>query len=249
MQQYTSPLRLIFASCANGTMLFMCCHRMCVYLSVCLLQCGIAPERLNVLSVCVYSNTAMSCQFSRCVLLYNVVPAKQICHEYVVKQTVKPTSSECYILGKQLPQHDAEAVDIELDGAWSVDVSPVLRWNVSDSATLWPAVCFGRGIQSPLSKTKVTYLKPHTAPGFHRFVLFYSKPSDEPTYSNLASLSLQKFCSLNSSYVIVHSCIHIMGQSAILQIDRLIDRSISVIIFLNRDEMLYIPVLIYLKVN
>ena len=40
----------------------------------------------------------------------------------------------------------------------SVDVSPVLRWNVGDGAALRSAVCLDAGKTTPLGQTEVAYL-------------------------------------------------------------------------------------------
>ena len=63
-----------------------------------------------------------------------------------------------YFFTKQFPQHDAKAIDIELHASVSVDMFPVLRRNVSNSATLRSTVCLCCGILSPFGQAKVTDL-------------------------------------------------------------------------------------------
>ena len=67
-------------------------------------------------------------------------------------------SDKWYFFSQQLPEHDAEAVDIKLNSSWRVDVIPVLRWNVSDRASLWPTTCLRRRVLTPLGQPKITYL-------------------------------------------------------------------------------------------
>ena len=70
------------------------------------------------------------------------------------------TVFEGFFVGQQLPQEDAKAVDVELNGALVVDVLPVLWWNVTDSASggRGPAVCMRRRVVFPLGQTEVTDL-------------------------------------------------------------------------------------------
>jgi len=67
-------------------------------------------------------------------------------------------SNERYLFSEQFPKHDAEAVDIELDSAVSVDVPPVLRWNVSDRAAVRSTTGLCRRVLMPLGQAKITYL-------------------------------------------------------------------------------------------
>ena len=62
------------------------------------------------------------------------------------------------LLSEQFPQHDCKAVDVVLRSAMSVDVFPVLRWNVAHCASLGLAIGLGCRIIAPLGETKVTYL-------------------------------------------------------------------------------------------
>jgi len=69
-----------------------------------------------------------------------------------------PNKGEWHLFGDEFPQEDGKAIDIIFGTTVSIDVSPVLWWNVSHRTTLSSAVCLRFRISSPLRQTKVTDL-------------------------------------------------------------------------------------------
>ena len=63
-----------------------------------------------------------------------------------------------FSFAENLPQQNAEAVDVELGGAWLIDVPPVLRRNMSDRSSATVMASHFRRVLLPARQTKVRYL-------------------------------------------------------------------------------------------